>query len=453
MVLAKRGKGPAIHHIIGVGEPDEKTAKLIELLKHKDKLERLNLPLGEFVSYTSGFFSKYLDDTGARLSLNKETAELAMKKQAFSHYMLDMLLYGRSLFDPAFKNNIIFRSGDFTSAGTGLNSSETIMEDFLPLMDECLFLKKAETSIKKVLASDFSEKTALFKDFKGIPREQNCGIIMMPYYAKFVAINKPLESGAFINIIGDGKGKYLVSAYIGGLVPSSMLTDKPSDALTDLSNRCFGIAGKCKGVQRYQDLASHGDYFNQQMNELFSISGPAYFELVKYDTSNPTNIIVQYHPINLPILAKPAFGQKDLLAKADMIIGTSSGVAKGANIVDSYPSDNDRAFNAENRGYLLFIDCLNLDYMKHLYLPEFSNAALVWINITSLSNKELHTHLNGIIRETGIPFILTKNADVKGKLNENGEYFFYADEFNRDGFVALAPREKDRKNFFQRLLG
>ena len=180
-----------------------------------------------------------------------------------------------------------------------------------------------------------------------------------------------------------------------------------------------------------------------------------YLEAIRHrDNFVSDNIwtIVQYWPVEIPAVNRPEVDEKSIIFQSNRVISTAKAATKGVNPplsldagnIDYLRERNTRSiaeaveFNSGNKGYLFAASFFELEQMKQLPIAAFSNCSAMLLY--SLANEnEANSHINGLIRELGVPVIIITRYEEKYNLireHAKGNLCFYTDEFKRFGMIS-----------------
>ena len=321
--------------------------------------------------------------------------------------------------------------------------------------------KTLEIHAKAVLTSQFHWDAILFKMMKGLA-DDHFGLMITNVVrnvrrkSKFEIITSPPEIS--INYLGQFNNKALVqhcSGFMNSQVPNTEMFDG-------------GIPVSAKYQLFFEGLPAI----------ISKLPGSCYLEAIRHRdnfVSDSIWTIVQYWPVEIPAVNRPEVDEKSIIFQSNRVIGTAKAATKGVNPqlticagnIDSLRERNTRSiaeaveFNSGNKGYLFAASFFELEQMKQIPIAAFSNCSAMLL-YSSANENEANSHINGLIRELGVPVIIITRYEEKYNLIRElaeGKLCLYTDEFKRIGEIStevpsdmmpVEPKQGEKPSFLKR---
>ena len=449
-----------IQNVFGGGKPNPKSQQLID---DAPKLFQSGLRIPDSNSFTPLFFRKLMSDSGALEAKNKRGAYMliATPLDAERKEELESALFSNSVFS---ENPLIIRLDDF-SAGVGLSTSSVV-----PVLDDRKqLLEQVEFRMKMVLSSAFSEDFQEFKSKKGLS-EYESGILIMPVVGERfhdkdgLAVAPPFS----INYFGrDAHGNALISVGAGLDGANNILMKSVCRMVDDhidssvlnhvawaetINSMSLGSGGKRYRnnkmnslnafTRNLQPIEACARKLTEMINSFIFSAGQRYLEIAGVAIREDFWAVVQSSQRAIPEIKKPEIADSSIIVRTPLVCGTKVAYAEKVRFSrtepgESEPGEEDKAFNRENKDYLLVIKVNLVEHFQYRWhLVHFSNASAIVLMVDEIRNP-LFSHLGGIFRELDIPVLACSQNKVNFDVAEgNNKFMIYANEFRKEGFVA-----------------
>jgi len=448
-----------IFRVFGDGQPSLKTQGLVQSRKFSAEVGFRDLDIAAF---TQAYFSDFYRRSGL-LDFESEIIKNPYKKPdinkmlhlgkntPFSMPETEGILQGfNEVRKPDIARNDAYLRSDepWRGVGTGLGNSRITKKEML------------ENHVKAVLSSQFLWDAVLFKMMKGLAND-HFGL-MITNVVRNVRRRNKYDAVSFspevsVNYLGKFNNKALMQYCKGFMDPRGTQTALFEGGIPE--NGKFDVS--FEGLPAILSKMPESCYLEAILSKDDFVKGKIW-------------TLVQYWPVEITAFSKPKIDEKSIIFKTGRAIGTVKAATKGVNPdlsifsgkLDGLAQTNRRSidetieFNSTNKEYLFAASFFQLEQMREMPVAAFSNCGAMLLHSDANEN-EASSHLNGFIRELGVPVIIIKDEKKYRSIRRHaeGRLFHCADEFKNEGWISTdVPSDmaqidsKQNKPFFLKRL-